>query len=75
MARSDEYLKITMQYYVAGRSAVFAAPVAGNLFHHGVEMACLCRWPQLPPQASNDLCDKFALPNNDSYTTGADPAS
>ena len=29
-----------MQYYVAGRSATFAGsfPVAGNLFHHAVEM-------------------------------------
>ena len=35
-----EYLGIAIQYYVAGRSATFAGsiPVAGNLFHHAVEM-------------------------------------
>jgi hypothetical protein len=35
-----QYLKIAIQYYVAGRSATFAGsiPVAGNLFHHAVEM-------------------------------------
>jgi hypothetical protein len=38
--RSDVYLSVAVQYYVAGRSAVFAAsaPVAGNLFHHAIEM-------------------------------------
>ncbi len=35
-----QYLAIAIQYYVAGRSATFAhsMPVAGNLFHHAVEM-------------------------------------
>lgn len=34
------YLSIAIQYYIAGRSATFAGsiPVAGNLFHHAVEM-------------------------------------
>ncbi len=36
----DEYLNIAIQYYVAGRSAIFAGsiPVAGNLVHHAFEM-------------------------------------
>ena len=35
-----QYLTIAIQYYIAGRSATFAnsLPVAGNLFHHTVEM-------------------------------------
>ncbi len=35
-----QYLGIAIQYYLAGRSATFmsALPVAGNLFHHAVEM-------------------------------------
>jgi hypothetical protein len=35
-----QYLKIAIQYYIAGRSATFAysLPVAGNLFHHAMEM-------------------------------------
>jgi len=35
-----KYLDIAMQYYVAARSATIARlmPVAGNLFHHAVEM-------------------------------------
>jgi hypothetical protein len=41
---NDQYLKIGIQYYVAGRSATFAcfAPVAGNLFHHAIEMLLKC---------------------------------
>jgi hypothetical protein len=36
----SQYLAIAIQYYIAGRSATFAfsLPVAGNLFHHTVEM-------------------------------------
>ena len=39
-----QYLEIAIQYYIAGRSATFAfsMPVAGNLFHHAVEM--LLKW-------------------------------
>ncbi len=35
-----QYLDVALQYHLAGRSAVFARsiPVAGNLFHHAVEM-------------------------------------
>ncbi|RPH80183.1 MAG: hypothetical protein EHM80_05940 [Nitrospiraceae bacterium] len=35
-----QYHDIEIQYYIAGRSATFASsmPVAGNLFHHAVEM-------------------------------------
>jgi len=35
-----QYLAIAIQYYLAGRSATFAnsVPVAGNLFHHAMEM-------------------------------------
>jgi hypothetical protein len=35
-----QYHDIAIQYYLAGRSATFASsmPVAGNLFHHAVEM-------------------------------------
>lgn len=37
---NDQYLDIGIQYYIAGRSAVFARllPVAGNHFHHAIEM-------------------------------------
>jgi len=40
----DQYLTIAIQYYVAGRSASLAnfMPVAGNLFHHAVEMLLKC---------------------------------
>lgn len=36
----DEFFKHVVQYYVAGRYAVFAAlmPVAANLIHHAIEM-------------------------------------
>ena len=35
------YLSLAVQYYVAGRFAVHAGlnPVAGNLFHHAIELA------------------------------------
>lgn len=38
--RDHEYRTIALQYYLAGRSAIFAqaCPVAGNLFHHAIEM-------------------------------------
>jgi hypothetical protein len=37
----SEFLRLALQYYIAGRSACFAysMPVAGNLLHHAVEMA------------------------------------
>lgn len=37
---NDQYLTIAMQYYIAGRSAMFAQslPVVGNLLHHAIEM-------------------------------------
>ena len=37
---ASEYLRLALQYYIAGRSAYFALswPVAGNLLHHAVEM-------------------------------------
>src|SRR5713101_2090169 len=40
----DQYLDLAIQYYIAGRSATFAysTPVAGNLFHHAVEMLLKC---------------------------------
>jgi hypothetical protein len=36
----SEFLRLALQYYIAGRSACFAysMPVAGNLLHHAVEM-------------------------------------
>ena len=36
----DAFFKIGTQYYIAGRFAAFAwfHPVAGNLFHHAIEM-------------------------------------
>jgi hypothetical protein len=35
-----QYLRTAIQYYISGRSATcaFSMPVAGNLFHHAVEM-------------------------------------
>jgi hypothetical protein len=38
--RLHQYQHIAIHYYIAGRSATFAAsiPVVGNLFHHAVEM-------------------------------------
>ena len=40
----NQYLTIAIQYYVAGRSASLAGfiPVAGNLFHHAIEMLLKC---------------------------------
>jgi hypothetical protein len=37
---SGTFLKLALQYYLAGRSAYFAfsMPVAGNILHHAVEM-------------------------------------
>lgn len=39
-AMDDQYLTIGVQYYVVARSASFGylIPVAGNLFHHAIEM-------------------------------------
>lgn len=36
----DQYVKLGVQYYVAGRHSLFCGhiPVAGNLFHHSFEM-------------------------------------
>jgi hypothetical protein len=36
----DAFFKTGSQYYIAGRFAAFAwfHPVAGNLFHHAIEM-------------------------------------
>lgn len=44
MAQKDQrhrYFKLAVQYYVAGRYAVFAGlnPIAGNLLHHAIELA------------------------------------
>ncbi len=38
--RWSEYLRIGVQYYISGRFANLCSlsPVAGNLFHHGIEM-------------------------------------
>ena len=40
LTMGHQYLAIAIQYYIAGRSAVFAqsVPVAGNLLHHAAEM-------------------------------------
>src|SRR5437764_1206031 len=36
----EEFLRLGVQYYIAGRSAFMAGlvPVCGNLFHHAVEL-------------------------------------
>jgi hypothetical protein len=45
---AEEFINLGMQYYVAGRALSWAGvlPVAGNLYHHSLEMllkACLSR--------------------------------
>jgi hypothetical protein len=54
-----EFLRIALQYYVAGRSAAFALamPVAGNLFHHAVEM--LLKSYLLAQHSPDDLTKKY----------------
>lgn len=53
----NQYLSIAIQYYIAGRSAVFAGsmPVAGNLFHHAIEM--FLKFLLLPHHSPQDLKD------------------
>src|SRR5260221_7699546 len=43
-----QFLNLGIQYYTAGRSAVLAEliPVAGNLFHHAIEMLLKARLSQ-----------------------------
>lgn len=54
-----EYLKIALQYYVAGRSAIFSflIPVAGNLFHHAIEM--FLKFLLLTKYSPKQLRDKY----------------
>ena len=55
----EEYLNIAIQYYVAGRSTIFAGsiPVAGNLFHHAFEM--LLKYLLLPSSSARHLKKEF----------------
>ena len=55
-----EYLNLAIQYYIAGRSASFAysIPVAGNIFHHAVEM--LLKYFLI----SNNSCSASKLKND-----------
>ena len=55
----SEYLRIAIQYYVAGRSAAFGGfmPVAGNLFHHAIEM--LLKYSLLAHCSADQLRNKF----------------
>ena len=52
-------LGIAIQYYVAGRSATFAGsmPVAGNLFHHAIEM--LVKYFLLEHYSASQLKSQF----------------
>lgn len=55
-----QYLVIATQYYLAGRSATFAysLPVAGNLFHHAVEM--LLKSILIKSYSGDQLKNKFS---------------
>jgi hypothetical protein len=55
----NQYLTIAIQYYLAGRSATFAhsLPVAGNLFHHAVEM--LLKFFLIKTYSDDQLKKKF----------------
>lgn len=57
--RNEEYLKIGVQYYLSARAASFAylTPVAGNLFHHAIEM--FFKFLLLDELTARQLKDKF----------------
>lgn len=57
--KSDEYLKIGFQYYVSARAASFGylLPVAGNLYHHALEM--LLKYLLIGELSPKNLKDRF----------------